>query len=188
MSNFNFSSRAVEITVLSGESLQIDRRPIKKNTFVVVRSIGGNDFCSTEIDTNGGSNPKWNQKLVLELPVQAAALTVEVYCKIMTGIRLVGTATVPISDFSGGYLPDNYLHFLSYRLRDEESERNGIINLSVKTKFAAAEVPEYRSCVASSSSSTASVVGVPTSKKYSSGIVTGFPVFGPLLDHNNGII
>ncbi|XP_062090259.1 BON1-associated protein 2-like [Humulus lupulus] len=169
------SSRAVEITVLSGENLQIDRRSIKKNAFVVVRSNGGSDFRSTEIDTNGGSNPNWNEKLVLEFPVQAAALTVEVYCKTMTGVRIVGTATVPISDFSGGYLPDNHLHFLSYRLRDRKSERNGTINLSVKTKFPAA--PDYRSCANSSSSSKATVVGVPVGKHHSSDVVTGVPIW-----------
>ncbi|KAM6584872.1 hypothetical protein CsatB_011874 [Cannabis sativa] len=169
------SSPTIEITILSGESLRIDNRFIKKNAFVIVRSNSRNVFQTTEIDTKGGSNPNWNEKLVLDLPAvhHAAALTVEVHCRTAIGNRLIGTASVPMSDFSGGYLPENYLHFLSYRLRDQNGERNGIINLSVKTKS------EYRSCAASSSASmgSSSVVGVPAGKNNMSGVVTGFPVW-----------
>ncbi|XP_062090261.1 BON1-associated protein 2-like [Humulus lupulus] len=169
------SSPAIEITVLSGENLRIDLKSIKKNAFVVVRSNSRNVFRKTEIDTEGGSNPNWNEKLVLDLPVHAAALTVEVHCRTAIGNRLVGMASVPISDISGGYVPESYLHFLSYRLRDQKGERNGIINLSVKTKFAAA--PE-RSCAASSASLASSpVVGVPVGKNNLGGVVTGFPVW-----------
>ncbi|XP_062090260.1 BON1-associated protein 2-like [Humulus lupulus] len=175
MAKSYFSSPTIEITVLSGENLRIDRRSIKKNAFVVVRSNSRNVSRTTEIDTEGGSNPNWNEKLVLDLPVHAAALTVEVHCKTVMGNRLVGTASVPISDFSGGYVPESHLHFLSYRLRDQKGERNGIINLSVKTKFAVA--PEH-SCAASSTSMASSpVAGVPVGKNNLGGVVTGFPVW-----------
>ena len=169
------SSRTIEITVLSGENLCLDRRSIKKNAFVVVRSNGGNDFRTTGIDVNGGSNPNWNEKLLLELPLHATALTVEVYCKTSTGNRLVGTAMVPISDFTGGYLPENYMHFLSYRLRNQKGERNGIINLSVRTKVPPAQ--EYSCSAASSSSATAWEVGVPVGKSdFGCGVVIGVPI------------
>ncbi|PON62687.1 C2 domain containing protein [Trema orientale] len=170
-SSISISSRTIEITVLSAENLKINRRSIKKNAFAVVRSNVGNDFRTTVIDTDGGSNPKWNHKLVLDLPVHAPALTVEVHCKTPTGNKLVGTATVPVSDFSGGYVPENYLQFLSYRLRDQRGESNGIINLSVRTKVPLA--PEYSCSAASASSSAAMVLGVPVAV---SGVVTGLPV------------
>ena len=169
------SSRTIELTVLSGENLRIDRRSIKKNAFVVVRSDGGNDFRTTEMDSDGGSYPKWNEKLVLDLPAHAPAVSVEVYCKTAFGNRLIGIARVPVSDFSGGYLPESYLHFLSYRLRDQRGERNGIINISVRTKVP--QAPEY-SCSASASVS-ASSIGVPMGKNNFGRVVTGVPVWGP---------
>uniref|UniRef100_A0A803NXL9 C2 domain-containing protein n=1 Tax=Cannabis sativa TaxID=3483 RepID=A0A803NXL9_CANSA len=142
-------------------------------------SEGGNDhFRTTEIDTQGGSYPKWNEKLVLELPAQSPAVSIEVYCKTVFGNRLVGVARVPVSDFSGGYVPENYLHFLSYRLRDQKGERNGIVNISVRTKVPLPlSIPptptEYSSCSAS-----APLVGVPVgNNSFSGGVVTGIPVW-----------
>lgn len=172
------SSRTVEITILSGENLRLDRKLIKKNAYVIVRSSeGGNDFRSTEIDGEGGSYPKWNEKLVLDLPAQAPAVSVEVYCKTAFGNKLVGAARVPVSDFSGGYVPESYLHFLSYRLRDQRGERNGIINISVRTKVPPA--PEH-SCSASVSAlapAPASSIGVPVGKSSIGSVVTGVPVW-----------
>ncbi|XP_030488172.2 BON1-associated protein 2-like [Cannabis sativa] len=181
---FSSPSRIIEFTILSGENLRIDGRWIKKNSFVIIRpSEGGNDhFRTTEIDTQGGSYPKWNEKLVLELPAQSPAVSIEVYCKTVFGNRLVGVARVPVSDFSGGYVPENYLHFLSYRLRDQKGERNGIVNISVRTKVPLPlplplSVPptptEYSSCSAS-----APLVGVPVgNNSFSGGVVTGIPVW-----------
>ncbi|XP_062090258.1 BON1-associated protein 2-like [Humulus lupulus] len=170
------ASRTVELTVLSGENLRIDKRSIKKNSFVIVRSTdGGNDCRTTEIDTQGGSYPKWNEKLVVDLPVQSPAVSVEVYCKTAFGNRLVGVARVPVSDFSGGYVPENYLHFLSYRLRDLKGERNGIINISVRTKVP--PTPEY-SCSSPAPLVGTHTVGVPVGKSsFSGGVVTGVPVW-----------
>ncbi|KAK4381171.1 hypothetical protein Sango_2991500 [Sesamum angolense] len=82
----------------------------------------------------GTPHPQWNQKLVMELPPHARFLTVEVH----SPANIVGTANIPVSDFAGGFLPANYLSFLSYRLRDANGEKNGIINLSVKVKQEAA--------------------------------------------------
>ncbi|PON52935.1 C2 domain containing protein [Parasponia andersonii] len=169
------SSRTVEITVISGENLRVDRRSIKKNAFVVVRPDGGSDFRMTEIDADGGSYPRWDKKFVLDLPAQAPAVSVEVYCKTAFGNRVVGVARVPVSDFSGAYVPETYLHFLSYRLRDQRGERNGIINISVRSK-----VPPARAYTYSASASVptpASSVGVPVGKNnYGGGVVTGLPV------------
>ena len=56
------------------------------------------------------------------------------------GIKRVEMARIPILDLVGvgGYVQENQLHFLSYRLWDSKVRRNGVINRSVRVK-----VPEY---------------------------------------------
>lgn len=127
------SSRTVEITVLSGENLRLDKKQVKKNTFVVVQTDLFNCH-TTRIDTVGGAYPSWNEKLVMELPMDARCVSLEVQTKTSSGNRSIGSAKIPVSDFIGGYAPENYLHFLSYRLRDAKWEKNGIINVSVRVK------------------------------------------------------
>ncbi|KAL0425957.1 UNVERIFIED_CONTAM: hypothetical protein Sradi_1130500 [Sesamum radiatum] len=161
------SSKEIEVTVISGEGLLLSRRrPVKKNVFVTVRTDPFNSR-STGVDPEGGSYPAWNEKLVMELPLHARFITVEAH----SGTRVIGVANIPVSDFSGGYLPDNYLSFLSYRLRDSNGEKNGIINLSVKVKVKGSG---NTGCAASCSRPW---IGVPAADaKVSDGIVTGFPV------------
>ncbi|XP_048333782.2 BON1-associated protein 2 [Ziziphus jujuba] len=170
------TSRTIEVTVLSGEDLRMDRKPIKKNSFVVVRTENG-DFRSTETDKEGSSFPIWKEKLVLDLPAHARALTLEVHCKTSSGSKVVGTAMVPVSDFVGGYVPESYLHFLSYRLRDRRGEKNGIINISVRMKVhGGGEYGCSSSCsVAAAASET---IGVPVGETgFGGGFVTGVPVW-----------
>ncbi|KAJ4727002.1 BON1-associated protein 2-like [Melia azedarach] len=131
------SSRRIEITVLSGEDLRIDRRSVKKNAFVIVQTDAFNCW-KTSIDELGGSHPSWNEKFSIDLPMNVRFVTLQVQCKTSSGNRSIGSANVPVSDFVGGYVPDNYLHFLSYRLRDPKGDKNGIINVSVRVK-----TPEY---------------------------------------------
>ncbi|GMN61272.1 hypothetical protein TIFTF001_030365 [Ficus carica] len=96
------------MTVLSGEDLRLASKSIKSNAFVFVR-YGVNNFRTTE--TNGGEGgtcyPKWNEKLVLDLPPHVEAVTLEVHYKIAFGDKIVGTALVPVSDFAGGYMPES---------------------------------------------------------------------------------
>ncbi|KAH7577870.1 hypothetical protein ACOSP7_001068 [Xanthoceras sorbifolium] len=150
------SSRRVEITILSGENLRIDRKSVKKNAFVLVK-VDPFNYRTTNTDAQGGSYPSWNEKLDIDLPKNASFITLEVQCKTSSGNRSIGSAQIPVSDFMGGYLPENYLHFLSYRLRDASRDKNGIINISVRVK-----APENATC----SSST-------TGLKFS-GYATGF--------------
>ncbi|XP_057497682.1 BON1-associated protein 2-like [Actinidia eriantha] len=167
------TSRALEVTVISGEGLRLDRRrPVKKNAFAVVRT-NSRISRTTKTDIDGGSYPTWNEKIVVDFPSQARFLTLEVHCKTNSGEKVVGTARIPATDFSGGYFPDNYLHFLSYRLRDGKGERNGIINLSVRVK-----VPENRVSAAMCSGGTVPWMGGPLAVEgCSSGVVTGVPVW-----------
>lgn len=124
------SPYVIEVTVISGEGLLLSRnQAVKKNAFVVVRSDPFNSR-STGMDSEGGSYPAWNEKMVMEVPANARFITVEAH----SSSKLIGAANIPVSDFAGGFLPLNYLSFLSYRLRDANGCKNGILNLSVKVK------------------------------------------------------
>ncbi|CAJ1928867.1 unnamed protein product [Sphenostylis stenocarpa] len=166
-------SRTVEITILSAENLQVNRKPVKGNTFVAVHSDASSDASPvTKVDSEGGSYPSWNEKVVVNVPLHARFITVEVKCKTSsssTGSNSVGVARIPVSDFIGGYVPENQLHFLSYRLWDCNVRRNGVINISVRVK-----VPERSSCTSNSVSFSA-VTGVPVAVNGSTGVVTGIP-------------
>ncbi|CAI0386923.1 unnamed protein product [Linum tenue] len=61
-----------------------------------------------------------------------SSVTVEVQCRVGSGNRVVGAVAVPVSDFLGDLTPEDYLHFLSYRLRDPRGVKNGIVNFSVR--------------------------------------------------------
>lgn len=172
------SSRRIEITILSGEDLRIDRKPVKKKTFATVKinrqSFGGGGGGAEIDERGGGSYPFWKEKMVVEMPVDAMFLTIEVHCGSISRNKIVGTANVPVSDFLGRYMPESYLHLLSYRLRDGNGERNGIINISMRVRDSVSE-----SAVASKA-----MVGVPvaeTAKFYRSdaggGVVIGVPVW-----------
>ncbi|KAA8520594.1 hypothetical protein F0562_014850 [Nyssa sinensis] len=125
----------------------------------------------TKVDTEGGSHPEWNEKLVVDMPVHAHSVTVEVQCKTNSGNKVIGAARIPVSDFVGGYTPENYLHFLSYRLRDDRGERNGIINLSVRVKM-----PEHATCAASYAGSYSQPWSMVPGHQVSGAVVTGVPV------------
>ncbi|KDP28677.1 hypothetical protein JCGZ_14448 [Jatropha curcas] len=173
------SSRTLEITVLSCEDLRIDGKSVKKNTYVVVRTDHLN-YRTTKIDTEGGSYPSWNQNLLIDMPLHERFVTLEVNCKMASSDRIIGTARIPVTDFMGGYLPDNYLNFLSYRLRDSRGVRNGIVNISVKVKL-----PEYLSSknnkkvTENSACSTASKppLKMPIGGEKNFGVVAGIPVW-----------
>ncbi|XP_052192262.1 BON1-associated protein 2 [Diospyros lotus] len=164
------NSRVLEVTIISGEGL-----PAKKNAFVVVRADPWTS-TSTKVDSDGGSYPQWNEKLAVDLPARSQFLMVEVQCKTYSGNKVVGTARIPVSDFTGEYFPANYLHLLSYRLRDSSGVRSGIINLSVRMK-----VPENALAAAATSCGAASSysrpwTGYPVAEK-SGGVVIGVPAW-----------
>lgn len=173
------SSRSIEITVVSGEDLRIDRKPVKRKTFATVKFDGqsfGGGGGSTEMDERGGSYTFWNEKMALEIPVDAMFLTIEVHCGSISRNRIVGTANVPVSDFLGRYRPESYLHLLSYRLRDGNGERNGIVNISVRVKVLESETKPEPPL------SSKGKVGVPAAEtatfcRSGSGVVIGVPLW-----------
>ncbi|KAM7274967.1 hypothetical protein ACFE04_016833 [Oxalis oulophora] len=173
------SSTSLEVTMLSAEDLRIERRPVKKNTYAIVRTENFNE-CATKLDQDGGSNPSWNQKLVIDLPRHAQFLTIDVYCKpsSTTSGKLVGTAKIPVSDFMGGYVPPNCLHCLSYRLKDPRGDKNGIVNILVTVKLEninSGQINGYSTTTASGSA-----LGIPAAAAgggTSYGVVTGVPIW-----------
>ncbi|KAJ8650183.1 hypothetical protein MRB53_003206 [Persea americana] len=158
---------SLEITVISAEELRIDNRPIKKNAFVAV-GTGEEKWRSTSVDRDGGSYPSWNEKLEVELPPHARSIAVQVQCKTAVGIKTVGSAEVPLSDITEGYVPARHLHFLSYRLRERDGRRNGIINLCVRMVGPTHPLRSNRWMGSSSSASSSVCKG--------SGVVIGVPV------------
>lgn len=166
-------SRTIEITILSGENIQANKRPIKGNTFVTVQSDGSSEVGTTKVNSEGGSYPSWNDKLVIDVSLHARFITIDVKCKTSSrgSGNSVGMARIPISDFIGGYVVENQLHFLSYRLWDNKVRRNGVVNISVKVKAS------QNSCSNSVSSSVngVPVTGVPVGGNGSTGVVTGIP-------------
>ncbi|OIW02070.1 hypothetical protein TanjilG_14593 [Lupinus angustifolius] len=161
-------SRTLEITILSCENLRLNKRSIKKNTFVTVQFDASSEVCITRVDSDGGSYPSWNENFVMDMPLHARFITAEVKCKTITGVKNVGFARIPVSDFIGGYVPENQVHFLSYRLWDSKVNRNGVINVSVRVK-----VSQHTS--SNSTSLPVAVKGVPVARNGSSRVVTGIP-------------
>ncbi|KAK8693508.1 hypothetical protein V6N13_071091 [Hibiscus sabdariffa] len=163
------NSRTLEITVLSAEDLRIDNRSVKKNAFAVVWTDTYN-YKTTKIDAEGGNFPSWNDKLVVGMPMHTRFVTLQVKCKASSGggDKTVGIARIPVTDFIGGFYPENRLQFLSYRLRDSKGLKNGIVNVSVRVKEA------LQGC---SSQAAASGLGIPVDGRKDSGIVTGIPIW-----------
>lgn len=105
----------------------------------------------------------------MELPVHARFLTVEA----RSGSRVIGAANIPVTDFAGGHLPEGYLSFLSYRLKDGSGQKNGIVNISVRVKggassgcAASCSRPWMGAAVAEGKVYGGAVMGIPVSYTY----------------------
>ncbi|KAI6707592.1 hypothetical protein NL676_010554 [Syzygium grande] len=167
--------RSLEVTVISGEDLRINDRPIKNNAFVTIKAgscCSPSSHDSTKPDAQGESYPYWNEKLHVDLPAGSCYVIAEV-CQRSSSAEdsLVGMARIPVSDFVGGYTPENYLHFLSYRLKDAKGLRNGIINISVRV------VTSSYKGASSSSSTSMPEFRIPVDREKTGGTVTGVPVW-----------
>ncbi|KAF8026997.1 hypothetical protein BT93_E0042 [Corymbia citriodora subsp. variegata] len=175
----NTHHRRLEVTVISGEDLRIKDKPIRNNAFVTVKadscSSPLSSYDSTKPDARGESYPYWDEKLHVDLPAGSRHVVAKVRrMSSSAGDELVAAAWIPVSDFVGGYTPENYLHFLSYRLRDAKGRRNGIINISVRVVTSS-----YKGTSPSSSSSSVPEFGIPVDREKNSGTVTGVPIWYP---------
>ncbi|XP_031394022.1 BON1-associated protein 2 [Punica granatum] len=172
----SMSNRVLELTVISGEDLRIKGKPIRNNAYAIIKTNNVPN-ATTKVDQEGGSYPYWDEKLLVDLPLRTFFITVEVRRRTSSGVgQLIGAASIPVSDFIGGYTPENYLHFLSYRLRDAVGERNGIVNVSVRVKS-----PAPYGC--STASATQPEMGIqsvdPGDGRAGGTVVTGMPVCFP---------
>ncbi|KAE8722155.1 putative RING/U-box superfamily protein [Hibiscus syriacus] len=165
-------SRTLEITILSAEDLRIGNKPVKKNAFVVV-SVDSFNNKATKINRDGGSYPSWNDKLVMDMPMQTVFITLQVKCckGSSGGEKTVGFARIPVTDFVGGYSPVNCLQYLSYRLRDPKGLKNGIINVCLRLKGA------LRDCSSQAASAGGIGLGIPIDSRRDLGVVTGIPIW-----------
>lgn len=155
-------SHTLEITILSAENLSMNKKSLEGNAlFVSLQSDSSNDIYSTNVDSSEGGGTR-NEKLVMELPLDARFITAEVKCKASKGTKSVGMARIPVSDLVGHHVHQDQVQFLSYRLWDSKVERNGVINVSVRVK-----VPEY----------AFPVMGMPVAGGGSNGVVTGIPAW-----------
>ncbi|GAV85577.1 C2 domain-containing protein [Cephalotus follicularis] len=182
-------SNALEVTILSCEELRIGGNFLKKKVYVIVKTDPFNCH-TTYINEQGGGYPSWNEKIVINMPMHAKFMTLEVRCcktnNSSSDDRIVGLANVPVSDFIGGYTPENYLQFLSYRLSNAEGERNGIINISIRVKVSISssatmafhnETIHKRINVPGYACSTTPRFGVPMGRSNYDTVVTGVPVW-----------
>lgn len=128
-------SRKIQITAISAEDLVYDRKPLKKDAFVAF-DMAGNYWkqpMRTSLDEVGGNYPMWEDTLETEFSKPTSVMYVQVLYRSSSGKdKRVGTARVPVKDFTGEYAPEGFLHCLSYRLWDEQGRRNGIVNFSVR--------------------------------------------------------
>ncbi|KAG7639839.1 BON1-associated protein 2 [Arabidopsis thaliana] len=134
--SYSTFKRSLEIEVISAEGLKVDRKPLKKKTYSVVR-IDEKSWAS-KVDELGGSYPIWKDRFDMEMPISASVrfISIEVYYRTSGSGRdkNVGYAKIPVTDFMGGFAPQGHLNFLSYRLRDEYGDKCGIVNVSIMVK------------------------------------------------------
>ncbi|KAK7294987.1 hypothetical protein RJT34_17888 [Clitoria ternatea] len=128
MDTITHRKRTLELTVLSLDELYVDPKLETRNLFVVVRAESIKCY-TTGMATTGSDyerKPLWNEKLLVEMPTHARSITLEVKCK-SSCVKDVGVARIALSDFLG-----DEVQFLSYRLRDWEGRRSGVLNFSVR--------------------------------------------------------
>ncbi|KAL4393443.1 hypothetical protein S83_003797 [Arachis hypogaea] len=128
----------LEITVISGENICVDRTPIAENIFVTVRAESLN-CCITKMVSENGGIFAWNEKFMLDIPMHARSITFEVQCKKFKAARPVGVARIGVLDvlFSRNISNatennDDGVQMLSYELRGWDGRRNGVIHFSVR--------------------------------------------------------
>ncbi|KAK9757986.1 hypothetical protein RND81_01G198700 [Saponaria officinalis] len=132
------SSFPLEIKIRYVEGLTIGNKLIRKNVFVTVSTIdqihARNQISTQLCNDDGETNPTWNEKLITTIPTDTKFILLDVRQKTTSKEKSIAVAKVPMSDFVHAYTPENYVHFLSYRLRDSHGEPNGIINFCVNIK------------------------------------------------------
>ncbi|CAH8325269.1 unnamed protein product [Eruca vesicaria subsp. sativa] len=191
--SYSTMKRSLEIELISGEGLKIDRKPVKRKTFCVVRIDQKTRVC--KLDETGGSYPTWKDKIEMDMPINGSVrfISIEVLYRTSSGAeKNVGVAKIPVTDFMGGFAPQGHLNFLSYRLRDEYGDKSGIVNVSIMVKpdgndvrFSSPSMVATRDYAACSSQAAANgqiwrpniSSSVAVTASYGGRVVTGVPVW-----------
>nr|ACU19695.1 unknown [Glycine max] len=127
-------SRILEITVMSGENISVDRSSVAANVYVVVRAESLNS-CTTKMVNGDGGVHAWNEKFLLGIPSYARSVTFEVQCMNYKGVRPIGVARIALSDLLSNntkIVSESVPQMLCYGLRNWEGRRNGVIHFSVR--------------------------------------------------------
>ena len=125
----------LEITLMSGENISVDRNSIAEKAYVVVRAESLN-CCTTKMVNGDDGMHAWNEKMLLEVPSYARSVTFEVQSKKFKGVRPVGVARIALSDLlidkNDNVQSESVSQMFCYGLMNWEGRRNGIIHFSVR--------------------------------------------------------
>uniref|UniRef100_A0A0C9S580 TSA: Wollemia nobilis Ref_Wollemi_Transcript_13196_982 transcribed RNA sequence n=1 Tax=Wollemia nobilis TaxID=56998 RepID=A0A0C9S580_9CONI len=103
--------RDIEVRIISADDLEDVKRFGKMRCYAVAY-IDPHHKTSTQVDDDGGINPVWNEKLLLQadedlLSDMMAAMTVDIYARGHIRDKVVGTARILIADvIKGGDFSD----------------------------------------------------------------------------------
>ncbi|XP_027353207.1 protein SRC2 homolog [Abrus precatorius] len=124
--------RTLELTVLSAEELNVDQKLTIEDLYVVVRAESINCYTTGMAKESGEGKASWNDKLLVDVPMHAKSITLEMKCNTSTSVKDVGVARIAVSDVVEEDVLDHSFKFFSYRLRDWEGRCNGVLKFSVR--------------------------------------------------------
>ncbi|KEH18944.1 putative C2 domain-containing protein [Medicago truncatula] len=125
-------AHTLEITIISGQNISVDRNSKGDDIYVVVRAESLNS-CTTKMVKENEGLLSWNEKFLLDIPSHAKSVTFEVQCKKYKGAHPIGVARIALSDFLGDDSSlQSGVQTLNYGLRDWDGRKNGVINFSVR--------------------------------------------------------
>ncbi|CAL5196165.1 unnamed protein product [Lathyrus oleraceus] len=166
------TSRTLEITVISGENIHVT-----EDAYVVVRGESLDCYTTKTVKDNKSSFLSWDEMFLLDMPLHARSITFEVQCKRFKSVRPIGVARIAVADFLSGIESENCMQVLSYRLRDWEGKKNGVIHFGVRVV-----VPEKisvtvaeKETVVNGKSYSDRLTRMDFGGKNSNGVVVGIP-------------
>jgi Ca2+-dependent lipid-binding protein len=92
-------ARAIEITIISGQNICVDRNSKADDIYVVVRTDSLNS-CTTKMAKQNEDLLSSNEKFKLHIPTHAKSVIFEVQCKKYKGAPPIGVARIALFGFS----------------------------------------------------------------------------------------